>query len=130
MSLTQFGAVLSFAIDLEDKIAKYYEESTSKFDARYSDELLSRSNSAKKRKKKLEKTRRENVTEMTLEPIEGLTEENYKIDLSDFSFNNINSLEVTISRFYVEAGPKINVLESQRIFKKCYVEHGKYQMLE
>jgi hypothetical protein len=67
---------------------------------------------------------------MTLEPIEGLKEEDYYIDLSDFSLNNINSLEVTISRFYVEAGPKINVLESRRIFKKCYIEHGQYNMLE
>jgi hypothetical protein len=130
MSLTQFGAVLSFAIDLEDKLAKYYNDSASKLDTSHSGELLNRSKSSTKRKKKLEKTRRENVTEMTLEPITGLKEENYKLNISIFSLDNINSLEATIGQFYAEVGPKINVLETQRIFKKCYVEHSKYQMLE
>lgn len=129
MSLTQFGAVLSYAIDLEDKLAKFYEESASKLNTPHSEELLNRSRLAKKRKKKLEKTRRENVTEMTLEPIVGLKEEKFEIDLSKFSLENINTIEAIISQFYAEAGPKINVLETRRIFEKCLKDYNKLEKL-
>lgn len=130
MSLKQFGAVLSFAIKLEGKLSKYYEEAVPKLEGHHSQELLERSKKANKRKKKIERSRRENITEMTLEPIEDLNEENYSINFDDYSIESINTIEKTLTKFYIDAGPKINVLETRRVFKKCYEEHNNLNKLE
>ena len=67
---------------------------------------------------------------MTLEPIEGINEDNYFINFDDYSINAINNLEKIMCNFYMQAGPKINVLETRRVFKKCYEEHKSQKNLE
>lgn len=129
MSLTQFGSVLSFAIDLEEQLSNFYTNAIIKFAEQYSLIFNERISASNKRKSKLEKSRRENVTEMTLEPINGLHSEDYKLDVNLFTLENINSLEEIITKFYAEAGPKLNVLESQRLFRRCFKEHKSYDVL-
>jgi len=113
LSLKQFGAVLSFAIKLEGKLSKYYEEAVPKLEGHHSQELLERSKKANKRKKKIERSRR-----------------NYSINFDDYSIESINTIEKTLTKFYIDAGPKINVLETRRVFKKCYEEHNNLNKLE
>jgi hypothetical protein len=128
-SLNQFGAVLSFAINIEKILVEYYESARGK-NQEYLSELEQRRDASQKRVKKLERSRRENVTEITLEPIEGLDASNYRLDVSSFDFGIINSNEEIMIKFYTEAGPKLNVLESRRLFKRCLKEYNNLQRLE
>ena len=124
-SLNQFGAVMKFAIDLESDLAEYYENSKlSENHQAHDEEFANRVKASLKRKKNIERSRRENVTEITLEPIEGLKSDDYKLNLSDFSVDGINKNEAITIKFFSEAGPKINVLETRRVFKRCLKEHS------
>ncbi|MCE7737196.1 MAG: hypothetical protein GPJ54_20075 [Candidatus Heimdallarchaeota archaeon] len=129
-SLNQFGAVMKFAIDLESDLAEYYENSKlSENHQAYIEEFAIRVKASLKRKKNIERSRRENVTEITLEPIEGLKSDDYKLNLSDFSVDGINKNEEIAIKFFSEAGPKINVLETRRVFKRCLKEHSNLNTL-
>jgi len=62
MSLNTFGAILTYAIEMEKKLAEYYTGLGES----------SRAADADKRRSKLERARREYVLEITLEAIDGL----------------------------------------------------------
>ena len=129
-SLNQFGAVMKFAIDLESNLAEYYENSNiSENNQAHKEEFTSRVKASLKRKKNLERSRRENVTEITLEPIEGLQVDDYKFNFEDFSVEGVNKNEEIAIKFFSEAGPKINVLETRRVFKRCLKEHSNLNKL-
>lgn len=120
MTLNQFGAVMTFAVDLENRLVNFYEKaSTSESNYELKMEYKQRAVDSKTRQKKLEKSRRENVTEIILEPIEGLNEPNLNLD----SFENFNQIETSVAQFYLDASDKINVLEAKRVLKKCYKQH-------
>lgn len=112
--LNTFGAILSFAIELEGQIAAYYR---SMGDA-------ARAAEAEKRRSNLERVRREHVTEIKLEPIEGLNETNYALNVSDTSPAGQKALEATAARFYEDVAPKINVREAQRALERCGRQHA------
>ena len=116
LSLNQFGSILTFAINLEGQLAKFYED-TARSSGIHGEELSKRANDCHKRVRKLERSRRENVTEITLEPIEGLDAANYQLDFTKNSPQAINAIEETVIRFYADVTPKINVLESRRVLK-------------
>lgn len=113
-SLNTFGAVFTFAIELEARLSAYYE-SIGETD---------RSRAADKRRKKLERVRRENVVEITLEPIAGLDAADYALELSDGSADAQAAAAGIAARFYREAAPKINVRAAQRALERCGKEHG------
>ncbi len=112
-TLNTFGAVFTFAIELEARLGAYY--------AGIGDAAKSRA--AEKRRKKLERVRRENVVEITLEPILGLSADNYKLDLRDGSAAGQAAAAAAAARFYHEAAPKINVRVAQRALERCGKEH-------
>jgi hypothetical protein len=112
-SLNSFGSILSFAIELETRIRDYYQAAGSS--ARAAD--------ADKRRVNLERVRRENVTEIKLEPIEGLHEGNYTVNVEDTSAAGQSALEATAARFYTDVAPKINVREAQRALERCARQH-------
>lgn len=129
-SLNQFGAVMKFAIDLESNLAEYYENNQlSENHQALKDEFMSRAKGSLKRKKNLERSRRENVTEITLEPIEGLFADEYELIPENFSIETINKNEEIVVKFFSDAGPKINVLETRRVFKRCLKEHSNLNKL-
>ncbi|OLS26748.1 MAG: hypothetical protein HeimC2_14050 [Candidatus Heimdallarchaeota archaeon LC_2] len=129
-SLNQFGSVMKFAIDLESDLAEYYQNSKLSGNQQvYKEEFAIRVTASLKRKKNIERSRRENVTEITLEPIEGLNSDDYKLNFSDFSVDGINKNEEIAIKFFSEAGPKINVLETRRVFKRCLKEHSNLNTL-
>ena len=112
-ALNQFGAVFSFAIDMETQIAAYYEA--------LGDSV--RAAAADKRREKLERTRREQVLEITLEPIEGLDGDDFALDTGDTSAAGQAAVAKTAAAFYAAAAPKINVRQAQRILERCGREY-------
>ena len=114
-SLNTFGAILTFAIELETQLRDYYEALGKHEQAK----------SADKRRDKLERVRRENVLEITLEPIDGLDEANYPLNLADTSQTGQAALEATALSFYEDVAPAINVRQAQRALERCGKEHAK-----
>lgn len=112
-SLNTFGAVMSFAIQLEANLSAYYQAAGS----------ADRAADADKRRSRLERIRRENIVEITLEAIDGLDESTYALDLSDTSEAGQRAAERTAAQFYTDAAPKLNVLPAQRALERCAREH-------
>lgn len=113
-SLNTFGAILSYAIELETRLTDYYK-------AAGKAEQVS---AADKRREKLERARRTYVLEITLEPIDGLNEANYTLNLNDTSPAGQKAVEQIATRFYNEVSPHINVRDAQRLLEKCAKEHA------
>lgn len=113
MSLNTFGAILTYAIELETQLADYYKAAG----------VAARAADADKRRVKLERVRRESVLEITLEAIDGLEAADYALNTADTSAAGQQAAEQTASRFYAEVGPKINVREAQRVLEKIGKEH-------
>lgn len=112
-SLNTFGAILTYAIELETQLRDYYQAAGN----------ATRAAEADKRRANLERVRRENVTEIKLEPIEGLDEADYALNLDDTSADGQQAIERTAARFYADVAPKINVREAQRALERCGRQH-------
>jgi hypothetical protein len=112
-SLNTFGAILAYAIALETQLRDYYQAAGNS----------TRAAEADKRRANLERVRRENVTEIKLEPIEGLDEGNYALDFADTSSAGQQVIERTAAGFYTDVAPKINVREAQRALERCGRQH-------
>ncbi len=112
-SLNTFGAVLSHAIALEARLGAWYQELG----------LAQQAKAAEKRRKKLERARREHVLEITLEPIVGLDAAEYALDLGDGSPAGQAAAARVAARFYADAAPKLNVRAAQRALERCGKEH-------
>ncbi len=113
-SLSTFGAIMTYAIDLESRLHDFYKQAGNEDRARESD----------KRRNKMERVRRESVLEITLETIDGLDEADYDLDLNDISVVGQQAAEKNAARFYVDVAPKINVREAQRALEKAGKEHA------
>ena len=128
MALNQFGAIMTFAIEMEARLAAFYEQAAAA-GGPDAEELRSRAQASEKRRKRIEQSRRENVTEITLEPITGLDEADYALELTAFTPQAANAAEETVQRFYADAAPKINVREAQQVLKRCLKEHRRLEPL-
>jgi hypothetical protein len=122
MALNQFGAVMTFAIELEGRLAEFYEKAAQDHPP-HTAEFKQRAEDARKRRKKIEISRTRDVTEITLQPIEGLDEANYQIDLSQTDIKTVNMAEEVVKQFYNDATPKINVRESRKVLERCLKDH-------
>ena len=112
-SLNTFGAILSYAAEMEAQLSVYYQEVGD----------AAKAIAAEKRRKKLERVRRENVVEITLEPIAGLDADDYALDLNDGSAVSLAAAAQTAAQFYRDVAPKINVRAAQRALERCGKEH-------
>jgi hypothetical protein len=128
MALNQFGAIMTFAIEMEQQVAALYDRAAGQ-GGKNASEFSERAEAARKRAQKLEASRRQNVTEITLEAIVGLDEADYTFDYSNTSAAAINALEETIQRFYSDVTPKINVLESRQVLQRCLKEHSRLEAI-
>lgn len=111
--LNTFGAVMTYAIELETQLRDYYQAAGNEDRAREAD----------KRRANLERVRRENVTEIKLEPIEGLHEADYILNLADASAAGQQAVEKIAARFFLDVAPHINVREAQRALERCAKQH-------
>ena len=112
-SLNTFGAILSHAIGLEARLCDWYRSIGEGEKARAAD----------KRRRKLERARREHVVEITLEPIRGLDAADYALELDDDSAEAQAAAAAVAARFYADVAPKINVRAAQRALERCGKEH-------
>ena len=112
-SLNTFGAIMTHAVNLDAGLHEYYQ--TVGDDARAKD--------ADKRRRTMERIRRETVLEITLEPIDGLDEADYALNLDDTSAAGQQAVEATAARFYAEVAPKINVRQAQRALERAGKAH-------
>ncbi len=113
-SLNTFGSILTYAINLEASITDYYEAVGD----------AAKSKEADKRRANLERVRRENVLEITLEAIDGLDEANYSFDFDDTSDAGQGAVEATAAQFYTDVAPKINVRQAQRVLERYAKQHS------
>ena len=126
MSLNTFGAILTFAIDLEGAMQRFYDEASAVGGAA-AETFENYAKKSAKRKQRLIAVRQDNVTEMVLEPISGLNQGDYEPNAATPSgeadaVKEAIRLEERSRRFYTDAGPKLNVTEPRRAFQKLAQE--------
>jgi rubrerythrin len=118
MELGTFGAIMKFALETENDVTSFYE---SVEDLAQSEELASLFNNlakrGQKRAKTIERIRRENVTEMILEPITGLDSDIYTPVTTipespdDKTLQEIAvEIENNLYAFYTQAAVKVDFL--------------------
>ena len=132
MDLGTFGAIMKFALQMEDDSHSFYKSAV---DGISSDEIRTAFESlmkrATKRRELLERVRRENVTEMILEPIRGLESNDYRVETEVQSDMDDKGLceralanEEKRHRFYGDAGGKIEFLiEAADAFERLVDEN-------
>lgn len=114
MELGTFGAVLKFAMEIEQEVRKFYETAAGVTkDSGQANRFQDLYKRGEKRLKTLERVRRENVTEMILEPIVGLDSDDYKIETNIEETELVGtavSVEKILHGFYSNAATKIEFL--------------------
>ncbi len=121
--LSTFGAILSFAIQLEGEAAAFYASEAwapSTAESQATREALARVH--RKHQRDGERVRREQVTEMILEPIYGLYEEDWHIDLSVADRAAAVELENKLGAFYTAAAGQVALPAVARYLTKVSAE--------
>ncbi len=131
-SLTTFGAVLKYALELEAVAAAFYETastitSTQNLRSVFQALIIQ----GQKRIQILMRVRRENTTEMILEPISGLDGNAYRPTTEcpetctdDALIQLAKAMENKINNFYTSAAEKVSFLsEAADIFERLAEEH-------
>jgi len=126
MALSTFGAIMGFAAEMVGETRDTYKALIEKAkDPALKEVLQELAGEAGKNHSLMEKTRRENVTEMILEPITGLHPEDYEVDLKGLEQGNEGDLlrtalklEERERKFFQEASTKVSLPEVARIFRK------------
>jgi rubrerythrin len=126
MALSTFGAIMGFAAKMVEETRDTYKALIEKAENPALKEVLQElAGEAGKNYSLMEKTRRENVTEMILEPVTGLHEEDYEVDLKgleqkeDADLMRIAlTLEKREKKFFQDASTKLPLPEVARIFRK------------
>ena len=123
MELSTFGAILKFVMAWEDKCYDYYQNAAQIFPI-----LTDFATKASKRRKILERGRREWVTEMILEPIAGVNRSDYEINWPESGSRDplevAIEIENTSQRLYSDMADCIPLPEVARVFKKFAREHN------
>lgn len=117
MDLRTFGAIMKYALEIECEVCELYharaEQSKDTDLKQLFEDLETR---GQKRIKTLERVRRENVTEMILEPIEGLDSDDFRIQTTILAKDetilkdHVKTIESTLQSFYIAAARKIDFL--------------------
>ena len=126
MELGTFGAILRFAMDLETQAAEFYGTQAQ---GGPGERFREWARAPRKRLKRLERARREGVSEMILEAIVGLNRDAYQVEV-DWKTENESvwvhqalSLEEAAARFYRDAASKMPIREVARLFDRLAREH-------
>ena len=118
MELGTFGIILKFALDLEGTASSFYESAAKKaVDSNLVSLFKNLLNRGQKRIKMLKRIRRENTTEMILEPITGFSSDSYGLaaaipeDNDEGAIREIAAtIEGVLHDFYTFAATKIDFL--------------------
>ena len=125
MELGTFGAIISFALDLELQVAEYYGNHIEVVFSRIDSKLLENS---PKRVNRLKRIRQELITEMILEPITGVDSDDYSISILEETIeagvlHQAIRLNDNMRRFYSTMAPLIPMREVQRAFLRLAKEN-------
>jgi rubrerythrin len=126
MALTTFGAIMGFAGEMLRRTGDVYKAAAQKArNPALRETLQALLTDEGKNQSLMEKTRRENVTEMILEPISGLRQEDYETDIHvGDEIDDAGLLKVALTceamerKFFSEVSAKIPLPEVARIFRK------------
>jgi hypothetical protein len=126
MALSTFGAIMGFAAEIIGQTKEAYETLVGKARNPVLRETLQAfSGEEGKNYSLMERTRRENVTEMILEHVTGLHQEDYEINLkmSDLMedvdvVKAVTILEEREKKFFGDAAARVSFPEVARIFRK------------
>ncbi|MFX1559249.1 MAG: hypothetical protein ACFFBL_01550 [Promethearchaeota archaeon] len=118
MELGTFGAIMTFALEVEREVAKFYESAKEIVKDQEMANLFGKlANRGQKRVKTVERLRRENVTEMILEAINGLDSDAYAPSTAipespdDKTLQEIAvEIETNLGAFYTQAAVKVDFL--------------------
>jgi rubrerythrin len=118
MDLGTFGAIMKFALEVETEVTRFYESAQGLAKAEdLAGVFGSLALRGEKRLRTIERIRRENVTEMILEPIVGLVSDAYQPtisipeDVDDNKLTNIaREVEKKLNAFYNDAAAKLEFL--------------------
>jgi len=127
MALTTFGAIMGFAAEMAAKTEEIFKTFVSKAKTQALREVLQGLVEEEARNHALMvKARRENVTEMILEPVAGLRQEDYEIDLKGpEAKEDADLLKIALiieerqRRFFRDVSSKVPLPEVARIFRKA-----------
>jgi rubrerythrin len=134
MPLTNFGAVLNFAEDIEAADAAFYQAVGASAGGDIGRLLTRLAQEAGQHAAIIQRTRRENVTEMILEPITGLSRRQFLEASGELSepfdaaaaMDAARRLENRAIRYYTEAAERIGALpEVVRALKQLAKKHHK-----
>lgn len=126
MALSTFGAIMGFAAEMVEQTKGTYETLVEKVENPALRETLQAFLEEEgKNHFLMGRTRRENVTEMILEPVTGLYREDYEIDLRTLDSTGEAAvlkvamiLEEREKKFFRDASFKVPLPEVARIFRK------------
>lgn len=125
MELGTFGAIVGFAMELEQRALDFYKTAPDVIPEAICAEL---ERGYGKRLKRLERARREMVAEMILESISGLDSDTYAVTLqpgAKDALQQARELEAMIIRFYENAAAKLPIREVVRLFERLAEEHNR-----
>jgi rubrerythrin len=126
MGLTTFGAIMGFAAEMVKEAEEIYQSLARRAGSDALKEVFEAFSGEEGRNHGLlMKTRRENVTEMILEPVSGLNRDDYKIHLKITDLGEDADLlraalilEKRGKRFFQDASAKVPLPEVARVFRK------------
>jgi len=126
MALSTFGAIMGFAAEMIGQTKGAYETLVEKANNPALRETLQAFLGEEgKNHSLMERTRRENVTEMILEPVSGLHQEDYEtnVKMSDLMGDSdilkvAMILEEREKKFFRDASSKVPLPEVARVFRK------------
>jgi hypothetical protein len=118
MPLQNFGSILNFAEELEQLDQRFYEAALTNPACRAHTQLFADlSAEAGKNVKTVQRLRRENVTEMILEPVQDFTRASFCEDCAEAAvltaaevLKAAQRLETRAERYYIEAAGKLQAL--------------------
>jgi rubrerythrin len=126
MALSTFGAIMGFAAEMVRQTEDIYKTMVQKTkDPALRETLEALLGEEGKNHSLMEKTRRENVTEIILEPIAGLHQGDYEIEMKVMDqTQDVDLLKVALileereQRFFNDVSDKVPFPEVVRIFRK------------
>lgn len=127
MELGTFGAIISFALDLEQQTYDYYETLKQAGLSDLTSQLL---NGSQKRINRLLRIRQELVTEMILEPMTGIESGQYELSIAP-GLDDVDPLdqaillEKNLNDFYSDVASLIPMKEVERAFFRLAEENEK-----
>ncbi|MBN1381005.1 MAG: hypothetical protein JXA41_04970 [Deltaproteobacteria bacterium] len=127
MALGTFGAIMGFAVQMLQQTETFYKTMVQKArDPVLREAFQVLSDEDGKNRSLMERARRENVTEMILEPIAGLDQSDYEIEIKAIDQSNDADLletalilEERAYKFFSEVSGKVPLPEVKRIFRKA-----------